>query len=267
MNKTKIDWFDMSWNPITGCKHGCEYCYARRIAERFGGYDGSDGGTTTFNPLPRAELSMPLAITRGSGKTVNAPYPFGFEPTLHRYRLGEPARKKRGRNIFVGSMADVFGDWVPLEWIADVMDACKAGPHHNYLFLTKNPARYIALDYLALLPRERNFWYGSTITGPNQDFFYSDKHKTFLSIEPLQSRLGTVAELAGIDWVIIGAQTGPGAEKHAPAKGWVEEIVEQCRAAGIPVFMKGNLADVWGMPLIQEFPPELTMGKENYKAE
>ena len=94
MDKTKIDWCDMSWNPITGCKHGCEYCYARRMAERFGGYDDDKGGITTRNLLRRAELHEPLTITR-KGKTTNAPYPFGFEPTLHYYRLDEPARKTR----------------------------------------------------------------------------------------------------------------------------------------------------------------------------
>ena len=77
MDKTKIDWCDMSWNPITGCRHGCEYCYARRMAERFGGYDDDKGGITTQNPLRRAELHEPLTVTR-KGKAANAPYPFGF---------------------------------------------------------------------------------------------------------------------------------------------------------------------------------------------
>lgn len=258
MDKTKIDWCDMSWNPITGCKHDCEYCYARRMAARFGGYS-SGGGTTTFNPLKRAELHQPLTIMRANGKTVNSPYPFGFEPTLHRYRLGEPARKQRPRNIFVGSMADVFGAWVPATWIRDIFDACAAAPQHNYLFLTKNPQRYTELDRLALLPRESNFWYGSTVTTPEQAYFYSTYHKTFLSIEPLLRPLGENANaLNGVDWVIIGAMTGPGSEKHQPNRTWVEDIVDQCRERGIPIFMKGNLAQVWGEPLIQEFPPELT---------
>lgn len=257
MDKTKIDWCDMSWNPITGCRHGCEYCYARRIAERFGGYD-LNGRITTHNPLPRAELSEPLTITRTNGKTVNAPYPFGFEPTLHRYRLGEPARKKRSRNIFVGSTADVFGRFVPTKWIADVLAACEAGPQHNYLFLTKNPARYAELDHLALLPRENNFWYGSTVTTEDSTYFYSAKHKTFLSIEPLLGRLGPFRQqLNGVDWVIIGAMTGPGADKRQPERAWVEEIVDICRRCDTPVFMKSNLLAVWGEPLIQEFPPEL----------
>ena len=257
MDKTKIDWADMSWNPVTGCRHGCEYCYARRIAERFGGYDGRDG-ITTHNPLKRAELTQPLTITRANGKTVNSPYPFGFEPTIHRYRLVEPARKQRPRNIFVGSMTDLFGAWVPAAWIRDVLDACAAATQHNYMFLTKNPGRYVELDRMALLPRESNYWYGTTVTGPEQEYFYSEHHKTFLSIEPLLRPMGENATaLDGVDWVIVGAMTGPGSEKHRPERAWVEDIVEQCWEKNIPVFMKGNLSPVWGEPIIQEFPPEL----------
>lgn len=74
MNKTNIEWCDSTWNPVTGCRHGCEYCYARRIAKRFGGYD-LNGRITTHNPLPRAELSEPLTVTRANGKTINSPIP------------------------------------------------------------------------------------------------------------------------------------------------------------------------------------------------
>lgn len=257
MDKTKIDWCDMSWNPITGCRHGCEYCYARWMAERFGGYDDDKGGITTRNPLRRAELHEPLTVTR-KGKAASAPYPFGFEPTFHYYRLDEPARKTRPRNIFVGSMADIFGKWVPAKWIAEVLDACEKAPRHNYLFLTKNPKRYIELDNIALLPRAGNFWYGSTVTGPEMPLFYSEHHKTFLSIEPLLNRMGDAPTgLRVVDWVIIGAMTGPGSEKRRPERVWVEEIVEQCRRKNIPVFMKSNLAPFWGNDLLREFPPEL----------
>ncbi|MCL2461960.1 MAG: phage Gp37/Gp68 family protein, partial [Defluviitaleaceae bacterium] len=83
---------------------------------------------------------------------ADAPYPFYFKPTFHRYRLGEPARMKKPKNIFVCSMADMFGDWVPDEWIKAVFEACEAIPRHRYLFLTKNPARYKALAMAGKLP-------------------------------------------------------------------------------------------------------------------
>ena len=100
-------------------------------------------------------LDKPLKTMTAAGNVVNAPYPFGFTPTFHRYRLGDPARKQRPRNIFVCSMADLFGAWVPTKWIVEVLDACLAAPQHNYLFLTKNPRRYTELDELALLPDGR----------------------------------------------------------------------------------------------------------------
>ena len=129
MDKTKIDWCDMSWNPITGCKHGCEYCYARRVATRFNGGFGEHGENHVLNAPVRDRW-------RDGGKLVEGrkePYPYGFDPTFHRYRLEEVARKQRGRNIFVGSMADVFGNWVPTEWITDVLDACKAAARSSPL--------------------------------------------------------------------------------------------------------------------------------------
>lgn len=138
MNETKIDWAEMSWNPVTGCRHGCPYCYARRTAHRF---DAGLEDKGTVGGLHVLE-----------SKIKATPYPYGFEPTLHRYRLNQPERKKEGRTVFVCSMADLFGRWVPTEWIRDVLDACQRAPQHRYLFLTKNPARYLELDQVALLP-------------------------------------------------------------------------------------------------------------------
>lgn len=279
MDNTKIDWADMSWNPVTGCRHDCEYCYARGIATRFAGFEPRCGGedvpdsskkhgensiwNTTHGEVLHVFSEQPMKRAK-AGNFIKAPYPYNFEPTLHRYRLDEPARKKRPRNIFVGSMADIFGDWVPAVWIRDVLDACAAAPQHNYLFLTKNPGRYIELDRMALLSRDSNFWYGTTVTTPEQDYFYSTHHKTFLSIEPLMRPMGENATaFKGMDWVIVGAMTGPGSEKRQPERAWVEDIVKQCRERNIPVFMKGSLAELWGEPLIQEVPPELKREAQN----
>ena len=252
MDNTRIDWAEMSWNPITGCRHNCEYCYARRIAERFGGHMEAPAR------VGAAELEEPVLK---DGKMV--PYPYDFFPTLHRYRLDEAERKSRPRNIFVGSMADIFGRWIPTVWIAEILEHCQKAMQHNYMFLTKNPERYVQLEEITLLPREKNFWYGSTVTTEYSQYFHSTEHKTFLSIEPLMGRLGKLAKpLEGIDWVIIGAMTGPQGAKHQPEREWVEDIVERCRQSGIPVFMKSNLAGVWGEDLIQEFPPEMRRGDE-----
>jgi protein gp37 len=209
VNKTKIEWCDSTWNPATGCLHGCEYCYARKIADRFGGeycYD-TDGITVKGGiihyldkPLYKALSSKCVDGEEVYAKEIIAPYPYYFEPTFHKYRLEEPAKKTRGKNIFVCSMADLFGEWVPQEWINEVFDACDNAQQHNYLFLTKNAKGYErAIDNFACEDRGsedcnelfKNFWFGVSIT--NQDDIYkADKlqelpegHR-FLSIEPIQ---------------------------------------------------------------------------------
>lgn len=147
--KTKIDWCESTWNPVTGCLHGCEYCYARRIAERFGANQ-----MPIFADYP--VLHEPVRCTdtyaymRDAGISTGKiqPYPFGFLPTFHRYKLDEPQHWKKPRNVFVCSMADLFGHWVPDEWIAEVLQACDAAPQHRYLFLTKAPSRYEKISSL-----------------------------------------------------------------------------------------------------------------------
>lgn len=275
MDNTKIDWADMTWNPVTGCRHGCEYCYAARTAGRFAGYLSQ--GVKVSNDTRKEEivqevkkpnceregivvLDKPLKTMTAAGNVVNAPYPFGFTPTFHRYRLGDPARKQRPRNIFVCSMADLFGAWVPTKWIVEVLDACLAAPQHNYLFLTKNPRRYTELNELALLPRRDNFWYGTTTTEAGQPYFISEHHKTFTSVEPMTGPLFAEAGGVLVDWVIVGAETGQRKDKVIPERAWVEDLLGACREEGVPVFMKGNLAGVWGKDLVQETPRTLRHG-------
>lgn len=248
MQKTKIEWADMTWNPVVGCKHNCEYCYARRIAKRFGGYDKSDGTITTHNPLPRAELSQPLTITRSSGKTVNAAFPFGFEPTLLKYRLEAPQRREKPQNIFVCSMADLFGEWVPDSWIEAVFAACEKAPQHRYIFLTKNPYRYMLLGAADKLPKKDNFWYGSTIDSTKSSRYSGRiQDNTFVSIEPLMERMDVgLGSFGGDRWVIIGAETGNRKGKITPEKEWVDTICEAADLTHAAVFMKDSLIPVVG---------------------
>lgn len=275
MNNTRIDWCDSTWNPVTGCKGGCDYCYARSIANRFGGW--TTGGVKTtqnfFSDPP--VLDSPLLLERKSGKVEKAPYPFAFTPTFHRYRLEEPLKKQKGQNIFVGSMSDLFGRWVPTKWIVEVLDICRKAPQHNYLFLTKFPERYVELDHLALLPHEENFWYGATITNAKQMKRAADsigqlrqEVRSFFSMEPLMEDVARSEAWemayngAYANWIIIGAMTGPGSESQQPCREWVERIVDDVKNElspfyPIPVFMKGNLRKVWGRDLIQEFPEKL----------
>lgn len=265
MKKTKIDWADSTWNPVTGCLHGCEYCYARRIAERFG------GASETHNNECCHECQW---ITEGTGEIHeldepiydydhgrNAPYPFDFDPTFHRYRLGEPARWTKPRTIFVCSMADMFGDWVPDSWIEDVFDACENAPQHRYLFLTKNPKRYIELAKKDKLPGQH--WYGYSATREDQllRFHHADECpciNLFVSIEPiLEPMRPGFSTHTPADWVIIGAETGHRNGKVVPEKKWIDDILMECQYSGRPIFMKESLRSLMGDEFRQEFPWEV----------
>ena len=245
MDKTKIDWCDSTWNPVTGCWHGCEYCYARGIAKRFG------------RNLP--DLSDFASKNKGlhllDNKIDSTPYPFGFEPTFHAYRLNEYIGKQ-GRNKFVCSMADLFGKWVPDRWIEEVFKACEKAPQHNYLFLTKNPQRY---EQYGVPSWQNNMWYGCTISRKadiRNSAFLPLECKRFVSIEPLLEDIQPKDDALYnyVYWAIIGAETGRRKDKVVPKRKWIEDIVNECRKSNVPVFMKSSLAEIWGEPLIQEFP-------------
>lgn len=270
---TKIDWCDSSWNPVTGCMHGCEYCYARSIAKRFGGILPEENPYTVHitpcvevignHHFNRYELDSMQARRQKDGKIVPAPYPFFFAPTFHKYRLDEVQTWKTPRNVFVGSMCDLFGDWVPDEWIMAVFKACLSDNRHRYLFLTKKPGRYLDLGRRGLLPEQDNFWYGTTITRAEMVFFHSAYHNCFLSIEPILEDFdyGTLDD--DVKWVIIGAETGNRKGKVVPEKKWIDNIVQTCRHKWemmdikVPVFMKESLRTLMGDDFVQEFPWEV----------
>lgn len=265
--KTKIDWADATWNPVTGCLHGCEYCYARKIAKRFG------GASETHNNECCHECQW---ITEGTGEIHdldepvydfdngrNAPYPFDFDPTFHRYKLDEPQRWKKPRTIFVCSMADLFGKWVPDAWIREVFEACEAAPQHRYLFLTKNPERYMELASNGVIAKDQsNFWFGSTATAPEMPFFWHNEVNTFVSIEPILAPFKDLTDdgidpVSKVKWIIVGAETGSRKDKAVPRKSWVDEIVSTAKKTGTPVFMKDSLRDLMGDDFRQEFPWEV----------
>lgn len=245
MITTKIPWADSTWNPVTGCRHECPYCYAKAWAHRFGGYEPRYGASLTQNGNGTYELGENEKKYRleKNGKKSVAPYPFGFEPTLHRYRLDQPQKWVKPRNIFVCSMADLFGNWVPDGWIKEVMTAADKATQHRYLFLTKNPFRYSNYG----VPQDENKWYGTSVTAEKEVTRMNMLHakNNFISIEPLMEDLKP--EQWGRDyfdrirWIIIGAETGSQAGKTAPQKEWVDKIARQADKHGIPVFMKDSL--------------------------
>lgn len=275
MNRTKIDWADWTWNPVTGCwgpggtpekPKRCWYCYAAKIAHRMAHVEGS-----------------------GYGHGVESPRPEGaFNPRFHQDRLSQPARVKKPSRIFVCSMGDLFGDWVPRNWIEAVLNVAKAkhfpGPH-TYIFLTKNPKRYQEFN-----PWPENCWLLTTCENQAAadkripELLKVDCRVRGVSLEPL---LGAVdvkgyiwddwkcpecgylsgsrvtyeerCDICGseveaerlLHWLIVGAMTGPGSKQHQPAAEWVQSLIDQGMAAGVPVFLKDNLK--W-CEEIREFP-------------
>lgn len=252
-SKTKIDWCDSTWNPVTGCLHGCKYCYARKIAERF---STEKKYKRPYEPV----LHVPTRRVR----TRPESYPYGFKPTFHRYKLDEPQHWKKPRNIFVCSMADLFGEWVPDEWIQEIFEACDEASQHRYMFLTKNPGRYAQLPNL--LPRHRRppnvaeMWFGQSFTGAARNYtplVLPPWQSRFVSIEPLPRNLSRAEAMeiaATNEWVIVGVETGNRKEKVVPEKAWIDNIAMVCAELGKPIFMKDSLRDLMGDDFKQEFP-------------
>lgn len=242
MQKTKIEWCDISWNPVKGlCPTGCWYCYARAMYKRF-----------KWNPdlrLSRSTLENLSSIPKGTNK-----------------------------RIFVGSTIDLFHPRIPHTWITDILDEIEREDYHTFIFLTKNPARYAEFDF------PDNCWLGVTVTGPQDAWrveqlainfgksvggaLRGDKRPIklnlpFVSIEPFLLPLENLGDHAFqfMDWVIIGALTGPKAKGRQPRKEWIQEImafyVKKFEEQGLnkpALFLKNNLKEVWGEDLIQEHP-------------
>lgn len=280
--KTKIDWCESTWNPVTGCLHGCEYCYARRIAERFGANQ-----MPIFADYP--VLHEPVRCTdtyaymRDAGISAGKiqPYPFGFLPTFYRYKLDEPQHWKKPRNVFVCSMADLFGHWVPDEWIAEVLKACDAAPQHRYLFLTKAPSRYEKIS--SLMPSWEEMYleksrpvmmFGASATDDAMMAVAYKSNAEWVSVEPILEPIepewfisssgsnGDYSTFRRWEWVVIGAETGKSKHRTVPNKEWVEGIAQVCKKYGTPVFMKDSLRDLMKGSFRQEFPWEVSRAEE-----
>lgn len=230
-----VSWASWTWNPVTGCNHGCNFCYAREIA---------------------------------NSDRMAAVYPFQFAPAFHEYRLSAPANTKRKQTddprdgrVFVCSMADLFGKWVPEDWIKKVFHACAESPEWEYLFLTKWPKRYAMLSSL---PKA---WFGASIikqgdvervTRDMTSFAVHEGIVRWISLEPMLEPI-TFGDLTWCDLVVIGAQTSTRqpegfVPEFAPNFEWVADVVAQCREQGVPYYLKPNLSTSPGMNLTQMEP-------------
>jgi protein gp37 len=254
MHPTDIETGDVMWAVTEGCKNGCPYCFMETYVTRFREGD--------------------------------------FSPKMHPERLDEPRRRKKPAKILVSWQSELFGDWIPSEFIQRVIDVVRECPWHTFLFLTKCPSRYRAFTW------PDNCWIGTSIE--NQEaaekrvplLLEAKAAVKFLSVEPLlgpvdltmlarqetnptwidgkpapwtfydDALTGFKAHKAGgwygpkVDWVIIGRQTGRRG-LPLPDPKWIRSIIDQCNATNVPFYMKKSLADVPGYSLdmlIQQWP-------------
>lgn len=211
LNQTKIEWTHATWNPVTGCSKismGCQNCYAERIAKRLAGRYGYPED----NP---------------------------FKVTLHYNRLQDPILLKKPHIIFVCSMGDLFHKDVPAKFILQVVNIIKQCPHHIFQILTKRERRLLkASQYIGRWPD--NSWIGVTIEAKEYKYRMEVLKEIsasikFISCEPLLNSLGDL-DLNGIDWVIVGGESGP---KARPINvDWIKEIRDQCISNNVPFFFK-----------------------------
>jgi len=207
---SKIEWTEATWNPITGCNKvspGCKYCYAERIAKRL--------------------------KTTGM---IN--YRNGFELTLQPHMLEQPLKWKRERVIFVNSMSDLLHEKIPFAYVLKVFNVMNKANWHIYQILTKRSENLLNLNNK--LPWSDHIWMGVSVE--NEKYTYRIDHLRqtnaavkFLSLEPLLGPLNNL-DLRGINWVIVGGESGPKARYMNPK--WVTDIRDQCVAANVPFFFK-----------------------------
>jgi protein gp37 len=214
-DRSAIEWTDATWNPVRGCSKvspGCKYCCAETLAERFRGVLGH-------------------------------PFEYGFDLRLVPERLSQPLHWRSPRKVFVNSMSDLFHEDIPTEYIAEVGRVMAEANWHTYQVLTKRHERMRNLlrGELAWIGRLPHVWFGVSVENrrhglPRVEALQATPVAVrFLSIEPLLEDLETF-DLSGIDWVIVGGESGVNARPMHEA--WVRNIRDQCAAAGVPFFFK-----------------------------
>ncbi|HXU40322.1 MAG TPA: phage Gp37/Gp68 family protein [Blastocatellia bacterium] len=222
--KSSIEWTESTWNPLTGCTKispGCKHCYAERMAIRL--------------------------QAMGQANYVN-----GFGLTLHEEALELPLKWKKPQTIFVNSMSDMFHVDVPADFIIRAFDVMRRASWHRFQVLTKRSERLLSLN--PQLPWPENIWMGVSVESDAYTYRIDHLRETgaqvkFLSLEPLLGPLDDL-HLDGMDWVIVGGESGPGARAMQPQ--WVTSIRDQCVDADVPFFFKQ-----WGGVWKKKFGREL----------
>jgi protein gp37 len=213
-DSTQIEWTDSTWNPVTGCTKitaGCDFCYAERFSERFRGVS-------------------------------DHPFENGFDLTLRPDRLDQPLHWRQPRRIFVNSMSDLFHKEVPATFIDSVFETMEKGSWHTYQVLTKRSSlmvRYLRKRYGAALA-PAHIWLGVSVEDAKnavrlKHLKAAQAATKFVSFEPLIGPVGNI-DLDGIDWVIVGGESGPRARPIE--EQWVLDIRDRCKAQRVAFFFK-----------------------------
>jgi protein gp37 len=213
--QSTIEWTDATWNPVRGCTKispGCKHCYAETFAERFRGVKGH-------------------------------PYEQGFDLRLVPEKLAEPLRWRTPKMIFVNSMSDLFHDLVPDDYVIAVARVMATANWHTYQVLTKRSDRLGQLlnSKLSFAARLPHIWWGVSVEDKKygvpriKHLQQAEAAVRFLSVEPLLEDLGKLY-LQGIDWMIVGGESGPGA--RTMKKDWVLALRDQCKRARVAFFFK-----------------------------
>lgn len=257
MNRSKIEWCDYTWNPITGCTEECNKCPYRKYVCSFGSADNR------FNlskiKMYKQDGELRILDSRFISETgYYNKYPFGMLPTYHRYRLESLDVLTIGKNILCGSIGEMYGH---APWCyEEILNVCKRHSHNNYMFLSGIGYREIG----NMLPKEDNLWYGSVIYKKGDPVFCADGYQHFLYTNPLEDLEPDNYKVRS-EWVIIG--TGGckyGRKNNLPNKQWVEDIVSYADRNNIPVFMESTLKALFPEGIRQEYPKQLmwSQGKQ-----
>lgn len=218
MSITKIEWCDITLNPVVGCPHGCDYCYARGQAKR---------------QKQRCILC------------------YQFVPHPHLERLEQIKPTQKPKKIFLDSMWDWNARGVKREWLLAILRKVRECPQHTFQILSKRPAGYSRFSY------PKNVWFGTSIATTADTHRIHElldntpsENIRFVSIEPIHERIDFwFAE--PLDWIIVGAETGHRKGKVVPRKEWIEALIKNARSEKLPIFIKGNVK--WNQT-IREFP-------------
>jgi len=253
--------YDTYWNPVWGCRNVCPYCFARK-----GAVKGNKSLFEEFNYIKLAEREY--NYMKSQGTTIDrrefANRLKHFIPTFIESNF-DIELPKTPQIIWCDSMSDIC--YWKRKWMERVLNKISKYPQHIFQFLTKSPKVYLKYAF------PKNCWLGITITdAENYNYLEYQKFKIsniynlkYIDFEPLLN--GISINLAGIDWVVIGAETGDRKEKIIPKKEWIENIVNYCRRDKIPVYLRDNLKDIYPEQ-IKEFPKGcsiLNKMKQHYK--